>query len=284
MQIAECRVRSEVRTESDQHVAIAMLAVRTLRCRSSASAIRCSRCRLRWPARCSPRGTRRSTWTHDRLDSRRDGGGAQRGDGVQPSGRRADGRAQPAHREPRAAARRDEHARSGRVRRRRVGGVRLRGVAAEPALLRAVAGRARDRVLVFAGQALHDVDAAVPRPGDGGRAGRRLAGGRRPRRVGAVAAGGRRSAPGSAASTCSTPARISTSIARTACDRFRCASASPASLAISRVHARRRRRVSASALAFVAPLGARLSCRRRARWPRCWSTSSRSSAPTICRR
>ena len=75
-----------------------------------------------------------------------------------------------------------------RLRRRRVAGVRLRGVAAEPAVLRAVAGRAGDRVLVFAGEALHDLDAAVSRPGDGGRAGRRLAGGRRPRRLGAVAA------------------------------------------------------------------------------------------------
>ena len=62
-------------------------------------------------------------------------------------------------------------------------------MAAEPALLRAVAGRARDRVLVFAREALHDVDAAVSRPRDGGRAGRRLAGGRRTRRLGAVAAG-----------------------------------------------------------------------------------------------
>ena len=62
--------------------------------------------------------------------------------------------------------------------------VRLRRLAAEPALLRAVAGRAGDRVLVFAGQALHDLDAAVSRAGDGGGAGRRLARGRRPRRAG----------------------------------------------------------------------------------------------------
>ena len=116
-------------------------------------------------------------------------------------------------------------ARGDGVRRRRVGRVRLRRVAAESALLRAVAGRAGDRVLVLAGQALHDLDAAVPRPGDGGGAGRRLAGGRRPRRVGAVAARRWRSAPGSAASTSSMPARISSSIARTACGRFRCASA-----------------------------------------------------------
>ena len=43
-----------------------------------------------------------------RLDPRRDGGGAQRRDGVQPARRRADGRAESAHRESRAAARRDE--------------------------------------------------------------------------------------------------------------------------------------------------------------------------------
>ena len=48
--------------------------------------------------------------------------------------------------------------------------------------------------------------------------------------MGAVAARRWRSAPGSAASTCSTPARISTSIARTGCGRFPCASASPRSL------------------------------------------------------
>ena len=88
--------------------------------------------------------------------------------------------------------------------------VRLRRVAARPAVLRAVAGRAGDRVLVLAGQALHDLHAAVSRPGDGGGAGRRLARGRRPGRLGAVAARRWRSAPGSAASTCSTPARIST--------------------------------------------------------------------------
>ena len=133
-------------------------------------------------------------------------------------------------------------ARGDGLRRRVVGGVRLRGVAAEPALLRAVAGRARDRVLVFARQALHDLDAAVPRPGDGGGAGRRLAGRRRPRRLGAVAARRWRSAPGSAASTCSMPVRISSSIARTACDSI------PVRFGVPRVagdlarHARRRGR------------------------------------------
>ena len=77
-------------------------------CRSSASAIRCSRCRLRWPARCSPARHVPITLDRRRLDSGRDGRGAQRGDGVQPPGRRADRRAQPAHRESRAAARRDD--------------------------------------------------------------------------------------------------------------------------------------------------------------------------------
>ena len=46
----------------------------------------------------------------------------------------------------------------------------------------AVAGRAGDRVLVFARQALHLVHAGVSRPRHGGGAGRRLARGRRPRR------------------------------------------------------------------------------------------------------
>ena len=57
----------------------------------------------------------------------------------------------------------------------------------------------------------------------------------------------------------------------------------PASLAISRVmHV-----VAVAcllALPFVAPLGARLSGRRRRRSRRCWCTSSRWCAPTICRR
>jgi len=77
-----------------------------------------------------------------------------------------------------------------RVHRRLVGPVRLRRLAAEPDLFRALTGRARHRVLVFAGEALHDVDAVVPRPRDGGGAGRRLAGRRRTRGMGAVAACG----------------------------------------------------------------------------------------------
>ena len=81
--------------------------------------------------------------------------------------------------------------------------------------------------------------------------------------VGAVAARRWRSAPGSAASTCSTRARISTSIARTGCARFRCASACARSLVISRAHARRHRRVPRWRSAPVADLGLDLPRRRR---------------------
>ena len=82
------------------------------------------------------------------------------------------------------------HARGRRVRRRRRRSVFVYAAwRLNPLCFAAVAGRARHRVLVFAGEALHDLDAAVPRPRDGGRAGRRLARGRRTRRLGAVAAG-----------------------------------------------------------------------------------------------
>ena len=158
------------------------------------------------------------------LDSGGDGGGAQRGDGLQPARRRPVRCAQPANRQPRDPPRRDVHARGRRVRRRRGRGLRLRGLAVEPDLFRAVAGGARHRVLVLAGETLHGVDAAVPRARDGGRAGRRVARGRRTRRSGAVAARASRLAPGSAASTSCMRARTSTSIARTACARSRCGS------------------------------------------------------------
>ena len=58
----------------------------------------------------------------------------------------------------------------------------------------------------------------------------------------------------------------------------------PASLAISRVHARRRRRVPAGAARWSTPLPARRISPASPSSPRCWSTSSRSSAPTTCRR
>ena len=105
-----------------------------------------------------------------------------------------------------------------------VGGLRLRGLAVEPSLFRAVAGGARHRVLVLAGETLHGVDADVPWARDGGRAGRRVARGRRTRRSGSRGCSRSRSAPGSAASTSCMRARTSTSIARTACARSRCGS------------------------------------------------------------
>ena len=55
--------------------------------------------------------TCRSTWPRVGWIARRDGGGAQRGDGLQPPRRRALRRAESAHRDARAAARRDERAR-----------------------------------------------------------------------------------------------------------------------------------------------------------------------------
>ena len=98
--------------------------------------------------------------------------------------------------------------------------VRVRGLEAWPAVLRAVAGRAGHRVLVFPREARDELHAALPRPGDGRCAGRRVAGRRRTRRVGALAARARRSVRGSAASMSCTRARTSSSIARTACGRF----------------------------------------------------------------
>ena len=56
----------------------------------------------------------------------------------------------------------------------------------------ALAARARDRVLVFAGQAVHELHAAVSRARHGGGAGRRLAGGGRPDRRGRAVAARRR--------------------------------------------------------------------------------------------
>ena len=82
-------------------------------------------------------------------------------------------------RNPRTAMRelprgRMSRARGDAVRRRVLGRVRPGGGRARPACLCAVARRARHRVLVLAGQALHDVHAALPRPGDGRRARRRM--------------------------------------------------------------------------------------------------------------
>ena len=56
--------------------------------RSSASATRCSRCRLRWSARCWPSRLVAVRLDAAGLDRRLHGRGAQRGDGLQPAGRR----------------------------------------------------------------------------------------------------------------------------------------------------------------------------------------------------
>ena len=111
----------------------------------------------------------------DPVGDRRDGVGAQRRDGIQPAGRRADGRPQSADGDARDSARRVEQPRRHDLRDRVVDRVRARVVAVESDLRLAVAGRAGDRVLVFAGQAIHVVHAGVSRAGDGRRAGRRLA-------------------------------------------------------------------------------------------------------------
>ena len=157
------------------------------------------------------------------VDRCRDGGGAQRRDGLQSAGRRAIRRPQPAHgrlaRLPRGAM---SKRRSDDVRGHRVSSLRLCIVAAESALRAAVAGRARHRLLVLAGQALHQLHTSLSWSVDGGGTGRRLAGRRRARRVGTVAARASRSACGSAASTFSMRVRTWTSIDRTACARFRC--------------------------------------------------------------
>ena len=154
--------------------------------------------------------------------------------------------------------------------------------AVELALPRAVAGGAGDRLLVFAGQALHRLHAGVSRSGDGGGAGRRLAGGWR-----AAAAGSRGcwrwpSGCGWAASTCSTRARTSSSTARTACSRFRRGSAWR-----GRWRSRARctsRDAVARAVGQVASLGPMYVDRRGCCWRCFWSTSSRSCRPATCRR
>ena len=123
-------------------------------------------------------------------------------------------RAQSAHGDARDAARRDERDAKRRSSSSSSSVVFVFGASRlSPLCLAAVAGRAGDRVLVFAGQALHHLHAGVSRPGDGGGAGRRLACGRRPRRAASRGCSAWRSGCGSAASTSSTPARTSSSIA-----------------------------------------------------------------------
>ena len=156
--------------------------------RSSASATRSSRCRLRWPARCWPRAHTPVTWrTVGWIWWRWWRRAAPRWDSTAWWTRGFDAL------NPRTAKR--EMPRGAMTRREAAAFVAVASVVfvfapsrLNPLCFALLAGRARDRVLVFAREALHDLDAAVSRPGDGGRAGRRLAGGRRTRRLGAVAA------------------------------------------------------------------------------------------------
>ena len=97
----------------------------------------------------------------------------------------------PADGESRAAARRHEQQRKPACLSSASARVRRRYLASESGVPGALAGRARDRVLVLARQARHDVDADVSGPGDGRGAGRWLACGRRTWRLGALAAGAR---------------------------------------------------------------------------------------------
>ena len=109
---------------------------------------------------------------------RRDGVGAERRDGFQPARRRPDGCAQSTHGDARDSARCADASRRDDLRDRVVNRARVCGVPVEPYLRVVVAGRAGNRVLVFAREALHLVHAGIPGPGDGRRSGRRLARGR----------------------------------------------------------------------------------------------------------
>ena len=169
-----------------------------------------------------------------RLDSRGHGVGAQRGHGIQPARRCADGRAESADRQPGAAARRDVDARSRAVCGGRVGLFRL--------LRRGGSARCASCCRRWRWPSCSGI-----RWPSGTRRGRRcFSAWRWPWRRSAggwpsagAPAGSRgcwrwRSARGSAGSTCCMPVRTWSSIARTACGRFLSGSAWPRSLAISR--------------------------------------------------
>src|SRR5688500_4420593 len=88
-------------------------------------------------------------------------------------------------RDPRTAGP-DAPARSRGLRRRLLAGVCVLRVGARPALFRVVAGRVGDCVLVFAGEALHDLCAGVPGSRNGGGARRGMACGGWARGVGTL--------------------------------------------------------------------------------------------------
>ena len=152
----------------------------------------------------------------DRLDRARVHLRALRGDGVQSHRRPRDRRAQSAHAPARAAERRAARRRGGRRRGDRVVAVRLRGVAAQSAVRRAVAARARLGVLLQLHEAIHALVAPRARRRDVDRAGGRISrGDRRVEHavVDARRAGARAWRRGAADSTCSTRCRTSSSIA-----------------------------------------------------------------------
>ena len=215
------------------------------------------------------------------LDRRRDGRGAQRGDGLQsPGGRRLDAL------NPRTSMR--ELPRGAMtVREATVFVVSRAGVRVPP---RWSSGRCvsrcrrspRDRVLVLARQALHVLHAALSGPGDGRRAGGRVARRRRWRRVGAVAARpGDRHVGGRVRRPVRLPGSGVRSGARPAVDPgpLRRRAIAPDLARHARHHHHLPRRS-----------GADRQPRLDLRWPawpgwRCsWSTSSRWSENTICRR
>ena len=108
-------------------------------------------------------------------------GGPQRRDGIQPAGRRRVGRAEPADGDARDSPRRHDPRGGSALRRGGVGRVR----AAAPRLGRCAWRSRRSPSPSSSGiarEALHDLHAGVPGPGHGGRARRRVAGGRGTRR------------------------------------------------------------------------------------------------------
>ena len=159
-------------------------------------------------------------------------------------------RAQPAHRVARDSARRDVASRSGASSspcRPRCSSARRGGWAR--ICFAALAARTGHRLLVLAREARHELHAAVPRAGDGGRAGRRMARRRRAGRRRAVAARAGDRHLGRRASTCCMPVRISSSIARTACDSI------PVRFGVARVAASSRASMHVVTVGCLAALG-----------------------------
>ena len=151
------------------------------------------------------------------------------------------------------------------------------------AVFRAVAGGARDRVLVLARQAVHDLHPAVSRTGDGGCAGRRMA------RLPAAASGVEPWLLAMAIGTWVGGFDVLYACQDLAFDRAHGLRSIPVhfgvarSLLISRVHARVHGRLPLR-YSGRSPISGRSISAASSAWPCCSSTSSRSCAQTICRR